>query len=93
MTTALVLYQPPQFFYPIEVKVEVVIQKCDNYIVEQTFRYNTMGPLGLQTIEVVKGDVLQRIIDEPHNFSNGFTILSEKLILENPNLFTQAYFQ
>lgn len=88
-----VLYDPflPQLYSQIEsLKKKEEEIKYEYYILKRKFSYPTLSIMGKMMIEVDAGEVFTRIIDDPTNFSNGFTILKEELLKSLPNWFDPA---
>lgn len=60
------------------------------YILNTQTSYETQSVMGPITIVVEKGELFQPILDDPTNFTNGFTILKEEFLQRSP-LFDKAY--
>ena len=86
----IVKWEPPINFLAIKVD-EYAQQECNKFILKVRLVYKTMSILGPHTIEIALGEVFHRFVDDPTNFSNGFTILSEQILTNNPKIFEPVW--
>ena len=87
MITKLLMLLLPQHIESKVEEIEYAIQ-VNAYRVLQSFNYKDKQ-LGLITIE--KGEMLRRFIDDPDNYSNGMSIIPERVLEYNTQLFKPIF--